>query len=259
MQWVGLITLIRRECAVISRYWFATLAPPAMAAALYFTIFGGVLGGHIGRVHGVPYAEYMAPGLIVLTAMPYAFTHTASGLLGARIFKFVEEMLVAPMPRWIIAVGYIVGGVLRGLTVGLVSTTIGLLFLDLHLSSPWMVVLALFLVTLSAAAAGLIAALLVRSFHQIAAIEAFVLTPLAILGGVFTPVSVLPAWAQVASPWNPIFYMVNAIRSAFIGASEVAVGDAVIVLTVMSIAMIAIASLLISRRVLSFERDASSL
>jgi ABC-2 type transport system permease protein len=213
MAWVELRTLIRRECAVIARYWFVTLAPPAIASALYFAIFGTLLGDRVGQIHGVRYAEYMAPGLIALTAIPYAFTHTASGLLGARIFKFVEEMLVTPTARWVLALGYIVGGVLRGLAVAVVSAAIGLVLFDLNLRSPSLTVLALLLGTVTAAAAGLIAALLVKSFHQIAAIEAFVLVPLAILGGVFTPVSALPAWAQEASRWNPLFYVVDAIRN----------------------------------------------
>lgn len=217
--WIGLNTVIRRECAVIARFWTVTLAPPVVTTCLYFAIFGAILGKRIGSFAGVDYAQYVAPGLIVLWAVPYAFSHTASGFLGARIFKYLEEIVVSPLPAWAMMLGYVTGGVVRGFVVGAAAAGTALLFTPLHVRSIAVTVAALSLAASVASLAGFVTALIANSFEQVQAIQGFILTPLMFCGGVFNPISILPGWAQRLSLVNPMLYMVNAVRYGLLGVA----------------------------------------
>src|SRR3954452_14982646 len=102
MRWIGLKTLVYRECAVVVRFWIVTLAPPVIATILYFAIFGEIMGDRIGSVEGIAYGRFVAPGLIVLSLLHCSCAPTAAGLMGARLFGYIEELLVSPLPAWII-------------------------------------------------------------------------------------------------------------------------------------------------------------
>ena len=226
MHWIGLKTLVFRECAVILRFWSVTLAPPVITTILYFAIFGEIIGERIGTIDGVDYIQFMAPGLIVLWVTPYSFGHTAAGLIGARHFKYIEELLVAPLPDWVIMAGYVLGGMLRGLLVGLAVALTTLFFTHLNVHSVTVSVAALLLAAVVSALGGFITAMLAKTFEHVTAIQILILTPLTYIGGVFTPVSMLPNWAQHLSLANPMFYMVNAFRYGLLGVSDVPVGMA---------------------------------
>lgn len=244
MRWIAFKTLVRRECAVITRYWLVTLAPPAISTALYFAIFGGVLGPRVGRVAGVHYMEYMVPGLIVLTTISAAYIHSAAGLLGARNYGYIEELLVAPQPRWIILAGYIAGGVARGLAVAVVATAIALIFTGFAVSSVWMSIAALLMVAAISATAGCIVGSTAATFERVSMVQGLILIPLAYVGGVFVPVSELPAWAHAISHANPVFYMVSTVRSGFAGIAEVTAG-----VSFASVASIGVVLLLVATKV----------
>jgi len=222
--WVGLNTIILRECAVIARFWTVTLAPPIMTTLLYFAVFGDVLGKRIGSFAGVDYIHYVAPGLIALWIIPYSFAHTAGGFLGSRVFKYLEEILVTPLPGWALMLGYAIGGVGRGLVVGAAAAVTALLFTRLHIESVLVTVVALTLAALVASLGGFIAALFAKTFEQVQTIQTSILTPLMFVGGVFNPVSALPAWAQKLALANPMLYMVDAIRYGLLGISDVPIG-----------------------------------
>ena len=226
MHWVGLRTLILREFGVSLRFWSVTLAPPVITTILYFTIFGGIIGGRIGSIDGIDYIRNLAPGLIVLWVIPYSFGHTAGGLLGARHFKYIEELLISPLPHWVIMAGYVIGGMIRGLLVGMVVVLTTLLFTHLDVHSIVVSVAALFLAALVSALAGFITALFAKSFEHVTTIQILILTPLTYLGGVFSSISSLPDWAQELAVVNPMFYMVNAFRYGFLGVADVTVGMA---------------------------------
>jgi ABC-2 type transport system permease protein len=220
-HWIGLKTLILRECGVIFRFWSFTLAPPVIMTILYFTLFGEIIGKRVGTVDGVDYIRYLAPGLVVLWAVPYAFGHTAAGFLGARFFKYIDELTVSPLPGWIVMAGYVIGGAIRGLLVGLIALVVTALFTHLHVYSITESVVVVCLAALVAALGGFITALLANGFEQVTTIQALILTPLLYLGGVFNPIATLPHLAQQLSLANPMFYLVNAIRWSFLGRSDV--------------------------------------
>ena len=224
--WTGLRTIVLRECAVIARFWSVTLAPPVMTTLLYFAIFGEILGKQIGPFSGIDYIRYLSPGLIVLWVIPFGFGHTASAFLGARFFRFLEEILVSPLPEWAVMAGYVTGGVIRGVLVGAAAAITTLFVAHIHVSSVLVSTAALLLAAVVASLGGFIAALFVQSFQQVEGIQLLILTPLMYLGGVFNPVALLPDWAQKLALANPLLYMVNAVRYGLLGVSDVPVGVA---------------------------------
>jgi ABC-2 type transport system permease protein len=226
MSWTGLKTLIFRECRVIVRYWSITLAPPVITTILYFAIFGEIFGKRIGSFAGIDFTRYMTPGLILLWVIPYSFGHTASGLMGARLFKFIEELLVSPLPGWIVMTGYVIGGVTRGFLVGAAVTLTALCFSPLEIHSVSVSIAALLLAAWVSALGGFIAAVLAKTFEHVSTIQTLIVVPLTYIGGVFSPVSMLPNWAQDLSLANPMFYLVNAFRYGVLGVSDVPAGTA---------------------------------
>jgi ABC-2 type transport system permease protein len=223
MQWTAFRTLVVRECGVIFRFWSVTLAPPVIATILYFTIFGEIIGRRIGSIDGVNYDQYVAPGLIVMSIVPGSYAHTAGGLLGARVFKYLEELLVSPMTNFAIATGYVVAGLLRGLITGLAVAVISLFFARLHVHSGIVSIASLVLAALIAAVFGLIVGTLARSFDHVTSIQVLIITPLTFIAGVFAPVPMLPGWAQELSVANPMFHVVNLLRYGLLGISDASV------------------------------------
>lgn len=221
---VGFNTIVIREFSRIIRIWGQTIVPPAITATLYFIIFGSLIGSRIGDMGGYSYIQYIAPGLIMMSVITNSYGNVVSSFFGAKFGKHIEELLVSPLPQWLIVAGYTAGGIVRGLIVGAVVTIITLLFTHMKIYSIGIVISAVLLSSVVFALAGMINAIFARNFDQISFIPTFVLTPLTYLGGVFYTIRLLPEWAQNISHANPILYMVNAFRYGFLGVSDVNVG-----------------------------------
>jgi ABC-2 type transport system permease protein len=221
IRWIGLKTIVIREYGRIIRIWGQTLVPSAVTAILYFVIFGSLIGGRVGQMGGFSYRLYIAPGLIMMSVITNSYANAVSSFFGAKFGKHVEEMLVAPLPNWIIVLGYVAGGVLRGLMVGAVVTIVSLVFTDLHVHHLFIIMAAVLLTATVFSLGGLLNAVFAKNFDQVNWIPAFVLTPLTYFGGVFYSISLLPKWAQQLSYVNPILHMVNAFRYGFLGVSDV--------------------------------------
>jgi len=147
-----------------------------------------------------------------------------SSFFGAKFGRHIEELLVSPLPNWLIVLGYLTGGLMRGLLVGLVVTLVSLFFTHLHVEHLFIVIAAVLLTSLVFSLGGFINAVFAKNFDQISFVPTFILTPMTYLGGVFYSISMLPGWAQAFSQANPILYMVNAFRYGFLGHSDVPVG-----------------------------------
>ena len=221
---VGFSTIVLREFHRIVRIWGQTIVPPAITATLYFIIFGSLIGRRIGGMGGFSYMQYIAPGLIMMTVVTNSYGNVVSSFFGAKFGRHIEELLVSPLPNWLIVLGYVTGGVVRGLLVGLVVTIIALFFTHLHVEHLGTVLAAVLLSSIVFALAGFINAVFAKNFDQITFVPTFILTPLTYLGGVFYSITMLPDWAQAVSRANPILYMVNAFRFGFLGHSDVDVG-----------------------------------
>jgi len=223
---VGLSTIVRKEVRRVLRIWVQTIVPPAITMTLYFIIFGSLIGRRIGDMDGVPYTTFIAPGLIMMSVITNSFGNVVSSFFSGKMQLHLEELLVAPLWNATIVVGYVIGGVVRGLLVGGLVTVVAMFFTDLYVVHPLVTITTIILVSATFSIAGLINAIFAKTFDDISIIPTFVLTPLTYLGGVFFSTSLLsPFWQSVAHA-NPILYMVNAFRYGMLGTSDVSIGTA---------------------------------
>jgi ABC-2 type transport system permease protein len=244
---IGLQTIVRREFGRIIRIWGQTLVPPAVTAALYFVIFGSLIGRRIGQMGGYDYMQYIAPGLIMMAVISNSYGNVVSSFFGAKFGKHIEELLVAPLPNWLIVLGYVSGGVMRGLLVGAVVTVVTLFFTRIPVAHPFLILGSVLLTAVVFSLGGLFNAIFAKNFDQISWFPTFVLTPLIYLGGVFYSVSLLPEWAERLSYVNPILYMVNAFRHGFLGTSDVDLGQAFLIMAAFAAAMFTVVVTLMNR------------
>src|SRR4030088_1819583 len=220
-EWVGFSTIIIREFNRIVRIWGQTIVPPTVTATLYFVIFGSLIGKRVGQVGGYDYMQFIAPGLIMMTVITNSYANVVSSFFGAKFGKHLEELLVSPLPNWLILTGYVAGGMLRGLLVGSAVTVVAFFFTRLAVAHVLAIVSAVLLTSMVFSLGGFINALFATNFDQISWFPTFVLTPLTYLGGVFYSITMLPGWAHIVSHANPILYMVSAFRYGFLGTSDV--------------------------------------
>ena len=213
--------ILVKEVLRFTRIWIQTILPPMITTALYFVIFGRLIGSQIGDVHGFQYMEYIVPGLILMAVITNSYANVVASFYSAKFQRNIEEMLVAPVPNYLIMIGFIGGGVARGLAVGVAVTIVALFFTAIPLHNLWVAVSVLLLTSVLFSLAGLINAIYATSFDHISIIPTFVLTPLTYLGGVFYTVAMLPPFWQSVSLANPILYMVNAFRYGLLGVSDV--------------------------------------
>jgi ABC-2 type transport system permease protein len=220
-QWVSFNTIVRKEIRRFMRIWVQTLLPPAITMALYFVIFGTLIGSRIGEMGGFSYMEFVVPGLIMMSVLTNSYSNVVSSFYGAKFQHSIEELLVSPTPNYVILAGYIVGGVCRGLAVGLIVTLLSLFFTDLQIHNLVVTIAIVVMTSILFSLMGLINAVFANSFDDISIIPTFVLTPLTYLGGVFYSIDLLPAFWQGVSQLNPILYVVNTFRYGILGVSDV--------------------------------------
>jgi ABC-2 type transport system permease protein len=222
-NFVGFQTIVNREMSRVLRIWVQTLVPPVITATLYFIIFGSLIGRRVGPMGGFDYMAYIAPGLIMMQVLTNAYTNVVSSFFGAKFGRHIEELMVSPLPTGYIIMGYVAGGVLRGLLVGALVTAVALFFTDLHIVHPLITVSVVLLTAMVFSIGGLINAVYAKKFDDVTIIPTFVLTPLTYLGGVFYSIDLLPQGLQAASRGNPILYMVNAFRFGILGVSDISI------------------------------------
>jgi len=223
---VAFWTIVRREIKRFMRIWAQTLLPPAITMTLYFIIFGNLIGSRIGEMGGFDYMEYIVPGLIMMSVITNSYSNVVSSFYSTKFQKNIEELLVSPVPNWVILSGFVLGGVARGLGVGLIVTLLSLFFTDLQVQNLFVTIAIVFLTSVLFALGGFINAVYANSFDDISIIPTFVLTPLTYLGGVFYSIQLLPDFWQGVSQLNPILYMVNTFRYGILGVSDINVGFA---------------------------------
>ncbi len=227
--WVAYQTILSKEIRRFMRIWPQTILPAAITTSLYFLIFGTLIGKRIGTMGGVTYMEYIVPGIIMMSVISSSYANVVSSFYSTKFQRHIEELLIAPVPNWVILTGYVSGGVVRGSIVGILVAFISSLFVDLHIID-YSVAVTIFLCTaILFALAGFINATFANSFDDISIIPNFVLTPLTYLGGLFYSVDMLPGIWKDISLANPILYIVNAFRFGLIGVSDVDVATAFVI------------------------------
>ena len=234
---VGLYTIVNKELTRILRIWVQTLVPPAITMSLYFVIFGQLIGRRVGEMGGIDFMAYIAPGLIIMAVIQNSYGNVVSSFFGAKFGRHIEEMLVSPMPNSLILAGYVIGGMGRGLLVGVMVAVVASFFTSLSIQHPWVMLAVVLLTSATFALAGLINAVFARKFDDISIIPTFILTPLTYLGGVFYTIDLLPGVWREVSLFNPILYMVNLFRYSIHGISDVRLDVAFLLLVVLLVTL----------------------
>ena len=235
-QYVAFMTILRKEIRRYLRIWTQTLLPSAITMSLYFVIFGTLIGSRIGEMGGFTYMQFVVPGLIMMAIVTNSYANVVSSFFGSKFNLSVEELLVSPTPNYIILMGYVVGGVTRGLLVAIVVTLVSLFFTRMQVHSYAIVLLTVLMTSTLFALGGFINAVFANSFDDISIVPTFILTPLIYLGGVFYSMDLLPEfWANV-SKLNPLVYVVNAFRYGVLGVSDVSLGFALGMISLFTLA-----------------------
>ena len=236
-KYIALRAILDKEVTRILRIWQQTLLPSAITMTLYFLIFGAFIGSRIDSMGGVSYIQFIVPGLIMMAVITNAYSNVSSSFFGIKFQRSVEELLVSPTPGYIIILGYVLGGMFRGLLVGMIVLLISLFFTKISLYSLAIVLVFIFLTSLVFSLGGFLNGMYAKKFDDVAVVPTFVLTPLTYLGGVFYSISLLPDLWKTISLFNPIIYMVNGFRYGFLGISDINVWIGFIILVVLGIVL----------------------
>ena len=249
LYWVAFRTIVTKEILRFVRIWVQTVLPPAITMALYFVIFGKLIGSQIGDMEGFRYVDFIVPGLILMSVISNSYANVVSSFYSSKFQRNIEELLIAPLPNFIILAGYVAGGVARGVTVGITVTLVSLLFTDLEIHSYAVTLTVFVLTSILFSTAGFINAVYANTFDDISIVPTFVLTPLTYLGGVFYSISMLPEFWQAVSLANPVLYMVNAFRFGLLGFTDIAIWQAFAIILGFILALGAYAMWLLARGV----------
>jgi len=220
-KYIAFLTIVIKEVTRFSRIWMQTILPPVITTSLYFIIFGNLIGPRIGEMEGIRYMDFIVPGLILMAVITNSYSNVVSSFFGSKFQRFIEELMISPTPNYLILLGYVVGGVARGMAVGIVVTGVSLFFSELHIHNVLVLSSVVVLTAVLFSLGGFINAIFARSFDDVSIVPIFVLTPLTYLGGIFYSIKLLPPFWQNVSLLNPILYMINAFRYGFLGVSDI--------------------------------------
>jgi len=236
-NWISFTSIARKEMIRIFRIWVQTLVPPVITMTLYFIIFGSFIGTHLGDIAGYDYMAFIAPGLIMMAIITNSYSNTVSSFFSTKFQRNIEELLVSPTPDWVMVLGYVSGGMTRGLCVGMLVSLVSLVFVRLPLFSVAFIALFALLTSFVFSLAGMINGIFANKFDDISIIPTFVITPLTYLGGVFYSISLLPDFWQTLSKANPVVYMISGFRYGFLGISDINVWMGLAMLVLFSVVL----------------------
>jgi ABC-2 type transport system permease protein len=217
----GMLALAEREVLRVVRLWSQTILPPVVSAVLFIVVFGIALGSQIRLVDGVPYEQFIVPGLVLMGVATSAFANTATSIYQARSDGFIEDPASSPMGASQMLAGYLSGGVLRSLLIGVLTLAAARVFVDYPIARPALLVAALVGTSLAFSALGTIVGLYSTGWDQQNVVGNLVIQPLVFLGGVFYSVDALTEPWRTLTHFDPIFYMVVAAREGMLGTSDV--------------------------------------
>lgn len=232
---IGFLTIAEKEIRRVLRIWIQTLIPPVITTTLYFVIFGQLIGQFLPPIDGYDYITYIFPGLVVMAMLTSAYNNVVSSFFSSKMQRETEELLISPLSEWIIVLGYVAGGVLRGLLVGAVVFTVGFLFTTVPVAHPLLFILTTLLTTSLFAIGGFINGVFAKKPDDVSLFSTFILTPLTYLGGVFYSISLLPHHWQIIAQFNPLLYVVNAFRYSMLDVSDMPIGIALSTLTLITL------------------------
>jgi ABC-2 type transport system permease protein len=221
--YTGMLWLARRETLRVSKLWTQTVLAPIVSSLLFILVFGLSLGDRVSNVGAVEYDQFIVPGLIAMAMVQAAFANNASTVFQARFDRYVNDILSAPMHPWQMTLGFTVGGVVRALGIGAALTVVSVLLVGAPVEQPFALLAAVVLGLAAFAALGLVVGIYAESWDHTTFIANIVILPLAFVGGTFYSIEVLPSPWEEISHFNPVFYVVQAVRFGFLGESDVSI------------------------------------
>ena len=222
--WVSYYTIVRKEVARMLRIWTQTFLPSVITTLLYFVIFGKFIGSQIAPIDGVPYMQFIIPGLVMMSVIMQSFMSSAFTFYMAKFMKTLEEVMVSPTPYLVVILGHVSAAVIRGMITAIIILFVAFFFIPFQIYSIPITLAFIFLSSLLFALAGLVNGVFANSFDAVQIFPTFVLTPLTYLGGVFYSIHLLPPLWQYVSYANPIVYMINGFRYGLLGVSDTNIG-----------------------------------
>ena len=223
IQAVAYKTIVRKEVLRFSRIWKQTLIPPVITNILYFIIFGNLIGDRIGEIESFSYTDFIFPGLLLMSVITHSYTNTVSSLYISKYHRYIEELLVSPIQNYTILAGFITGGVIRGLSVGVVVILAAQFFVTFTVHNIFLMLVVIFLSSTLFSMCGFLNGLFANDWDDINVIPTFIMTPLTYLGGIFFSISMLPGIWQEIALINPILYLINALRFSMLGITDVSI------------------------------------
>ena len=217
---IGLNTLIKREVGRFINVYTQTIVAPVITTLLFYTVFALAFGGVAREVNGIPFLQFLAPGLIMMTMVQNAFANTSSSMVISKVQGNIVDILLPPLSALELYIGFTVGSVLRGLMVGLVTGGVMSVFVEINVQSWGIVIAYAVLGNMLLGSLGLAAGIWSEKFDHIAAVTNFIVTPLTFLSGTFYSVKQLPDMWHALALYNPFFYMIDGFRSGFIGHTD---------------------------------------
>lgn len=219
-NWLGMWTLYLKEVRRFIKVITQTVLAPVITTLLFLAIFTLALGRTRPDVNGVPFAEFLAPGLIMMTMLQNAFANTSSSIMISKIQGNIVDVLMPPLSAGELNIGFAMAGVTRGVLVGFV-TALGMLpFVSFGIAHLWAVIFFSVGASLMLSLLGMLGGVWAEKFDHLQAITNFIITPLAFLSGTFYSVKQLPEFAYVFTQFNPFFYLIDGFRYAFTGVAD---------------------------------------
>jgi ABC-2 type transport system permease protein len=240
-------TLVRREVLRFVRRPYNTFLPPLITNALYFSVFGVILGSRIGSIAGVSYIQFVLPGLVVLGAISDSFENASFSIFHGRWNEYIDAVVTSPMSNRNMVASYVIASALRGIVTALLIVGVGLLFTSIPLANPLYLAASILVIASLFGGLGVIGGLWASDFDYLTVLNQFILRPLVFFGAVFYSLSVLPPLWRTVSLLNPMVYMVNSVRYGMIGVTEVNPTSSLLVLSAATVVVLGVDVLLFSR------------
>lgn len=241
------VALVRREILRFVRRPYNTFLPPIITNALYFSVFGVILGSRIGEIAGVSYLQFVLPGLVVLGAISDSFENASFTIFHGRWNDYIQAVLTSPMSNRDMVAAYVSASALRGIVTSLLIVGVGLIFTSVPVANPGYLAAFLLIITTLFGGLGVIGGLWATDFDYLTVMNQFILRPLVFFGAVFYSLDILPPLWRNVSLLNPMVYMVNGVRYGMIGVTEINPNTSLVVLAGATIVVLSIDFLLFKR------------
>ena len=244
INWVGIYSLYLKETLRFLTVFGQTIIGPVVTAILFLLVISLAIGDERSNVLGVPFIQFLAPGLIAMQVIQQSFSHSSSSLLMGKVMGNIVDLIGAPLSASEVSLTIILASVTRAIIISVISIIIFSLIIEIEIKNYLIFILYLFLTSFIMGGAGFIAGLWAEKFDNMATVTNFIIVPLSFLSGTFYSINRLPEYLNKLSYYNPFFHMIDGFRYAFIENLDGSLNYGIIYLSILSFVIWFIAYLL---------------